>query len=87
MLHGLDADLIMLGLATHEPYFTIVREEVVFGRVTKCELCGREGHTYSFFLLFISASKDQCLTIAPKEKGMLTKTGYLKKRHQVDPLS
>ena len=40
-----------------------------------------------FLLLFISASKDQCLTIAPKEQGMLTKTGYLKKRHQVDPLS
>lgn len=38
------ADLIMLGLATHEPNFTIIREEFKPNKPRPCGLCNQFGH-------------------------------------------
>lgn len=46
VMYGLDADLIMLGLGTHEPHFRILREDV-FAQdrgPRLCRLCNQAGH-------------------------------------------
>ncbi|KAF7353018.1 5'-3' exoribonuclease [Mycena venus] len=45
VIYGLDADLIMLGIATHEPNFWVLREDVFAdANSTACRKCGQEGH-------------------------------------------
>lgn len=46
-LCGADADLIMLGLATHEPNFTIIREEFKPNKPRPCDICAQVGHEMS----------------------------------------
>jgi 5'-3' exoribonuclease 2 len=46
-LYGMDADLIMLGLASHDPHFTIVREMVVGFEDKHCAICDQKGHLAS----------------------------------------
>ncbi|KAI9041135.1 5'-3' exoribonuclease 2 [Aspergillus affinis] len=62
VMYGLDADLIMLGLATHEPHFRILREDV-FHQESKpqtCGLCGQAGH-----------KAEKCVGRAMKDNGEL----------------
>lgn len=44
LIYGADADLIMLGLSTHEPTFYIIREVFIPPYQRTCGWCGRQGH-------------------------------------------
>ncbi|MCJ1446649.1 MAG: hypothetical protein MMC23_007155 [Stictis urceolatum] len=50
-LYGLDADLIMLGLLSHDPHFCLLREEVTFGRSNQKK--SKELEHQNFYLMHL----------------------------------
>ena len=50
-LYGLDADLIMLGLLSHDPHFCLLREEVTFGRAAQKK--SKELEHQNFYLMHL----------------------------------
>lgn len=57
-LYGLDADLIMLGLLSHEPHFALLREEVTFGRGKKKTSATNNPETQHFYLMHLSLMRE-----------------------------
>lgn len=54
-IYGLDADLIMLGLVSHDPHFALLREEVTFGPRSSKKV---EVHDQKFYLLHLSLVRE-----------------------------
>ena len=57
-MYGLDADLIILALATHQPYITILREEVNLTYIREEPKRKLIGETQKFQMIFISLLRE-----------------------------
>ncbi|KAJ3174230.1 hypothetical protein HDU88_000198 [Geranomyces variabilis] len=57
-LYGLDADLMMLGLLSHEPHFALLREEVTFGRSRKKGGGTTNLDSQNFYLMHLSLFRE-----------------------------
>ncbi|KAI8388238.1 exoribonuclease 1 [Radiomyces spectabilis] len=55
-LYGLDADLVMLGLLSHDPHFALLREEVNFGRQRSKRKTGVDNQ--NFYLMHLSLLRE-----------------------------
>ena len=82
VLHGLDADLSMLSLATHEPRCGVLVEQLF---VNRCKLCGGADHTYFCTVFSIKFnSTANCLNQPRRTYGKLTKQQrFLNRKLQV----
>lgn len=78
VLCGADADLIMLGLATHEPNFTIIREEFLPNKPRPCEICGGCGHEMKECPGLMPATASEAAQLGAEVKFIFVRLSVLK---------